>query len=82
VAFTPVGADGITQICTLFAGDRALTIAVLLEHRAWAWMWYVPAAAKACDALAEELQLENVASSQSKRYSTEWPWLHVALPVE
>jgi hypothetical protein len=82
VALTPVGADGITQICTLFADDEALTIDVLLEHRAWAWMWYVPTAVKVCDALEEEFQLENVESSQAKRYSTEWPWLHVALPVE
>jgi hypothetical protein len=82
VAFTPVGADGITQICTLFADDKALTIDVLLEHRAWAFTWYVPTALHDLLALVEGLQVEYVPSPHSKWYSTEWPWLHVAPPVE
>jgi hypothetical protein len=82
VAFTPVGADGITQICTLFAADQLLTIDVVVAHRAWAFTWYVPTALHDLLALVAEPQVEYVPSPQSKRYSTEWLWLHVALPVE
>jgi hypothetical protein len=66
----------------VFVLDQALVTALSDAQRAWARRWYVPTAVKVWDALVEELQLENVVSSHSKRYWTEWPWLHVALPVE
>jgi len=81
---TNVGVLGglLEEIVTVRAEDQLLTTELSTAQRAWARTEYVPGLPQDLLALVEELQLEYVPSPQSNRYSTAWPWLQLAPPVE